>query len=334
MEWSMNAALLIDAIVRQTTVLIAALATAAGQRAPLARVADQVFADLVRELNDQGVGHKVIADMFGMALRTYHGRISRLTASGTEQGRSLWEAVLTHLQQAGPSQRADVLTRFSGDNEAVVRGVLHDLVESGLVYQTGRGDGTGYRAAAPEDALKHDPSAIDHLVLVAVHRYGPVERGRLAAFVPANGEPMLDAALGRLVQGGTVRAESVDGTVRYDCETCVIPFGDSAGWEAAVFDHYQAMVTAVVTKLRMGNRRADLSDKMGGSTFVFDLWRTHPMADEALGYLKTVREQGIQFRKRLEEYNARHPRPEHDEALRVIAYVGQTVKEEERDEDP
>ena len=39
----MNVQLLIDSIVRQTTVLVAQLATAGGVRAPLASVANQVF---------------------------------------------------------------------------------------------------------------------------------------------------------------------------------------------------------------------------------------------------------------------------------------------------
>lgn len=47
----MNAALLIHAIVRQTTVLIAALATASGQRAQLASVANLVFAE---QIGDHG----------------------------------------------------------------------------------------------------------------------------------------------------------------------------------------------------------------------------------------------------------------------------------------
>jgi hypothetical protein len=51
----MGSTYLIDAVVRQTTVLIAALATAAGHRAPLAGVANQVFADLVKELKQQGL---------------------------------------------------------------------------------------------------------------------------------------------------------------------------------------------------------------------------------------------------------------------------------------
>src|SRR6185436_19221680 len=89
----MNATLLIQAIVRQTTVLIATLATASGQRAQLASVANVVFADLVRELRDQGLGNKVIADMFGLVLRTYQRKVARLSASRSVEGRSLWEAV-------------------------------------------------------------------------------------------------------------------------------------------------------------------------------------------------------------------------------------------------
>ena len=62
----MTIQLLIDAIVRQTTVLIAQLATSGGA---LAHVANQVFLDLANELEAHGVSRKVSADMFGMALR-------------------------------------------------------------------------------------------------------------------------------------------------------------------------------------------------------------------------------------------------------------------------
>ena len=98
--------LLIDAIVRQTTVLIAALATASGQRAQLAHIANQVFVDLARELREHGLGTKVIADMFGMALRTYQVRIARLSESRTDQGGSLWEAVLAYFSHAMKAETA------------------------------------------------------------------------------------------------------------------------------------------------------------------------------------------------------------------------------------
>jgi hypothetical protein len=58
----MDSRRLIDAIVRQTTILIAQVSTTAGIRSPLARVADQVFLELSRELEGQGVTRKVAAD--------------------------------------------------------------------------------------------------------------------------------------------------------------------------------------------------------------------------------------------------------------------------------
>ena len=79
----MLAKLLIDAIVHQTTVLIAGVSTAAGIRAPLAHVADQVFVDLSRAIEEQGVGRKVAADMFGLALRTYQKKVQRLSESSS-----------------------------------------------------------------------------------------------------------------------------------------------------------------------------------------------------------------------------------------------------------
>lgn len=61
---------LIDAIMRQTTLLIAQLATSTGIRAPLANLADQVFLELSREIEQQGVTRKVAADMLLFALCT------------------------------------------------------------------------------------------------------------------------------------------------------------------------------------------------------------------------------------------------------------------------
>src|SRR6188768_389195 len=128
----MTVEFLIHAIVHQTTILIAQLATSGGARAPLAQVANQVFLDLVHELERQGVSRKVSADMFGLGLRTYQRKIQRYTESSTDRGRSLWVAVFDYVSSAVSVTRAEVLLHFSGDDESQVRGVLHDLCESGL----------------------------------------------------------------------------------------------------------------------------------------------------------------------------------------------------------
>jgi hypothetical protein len=82
----MNITVLIDSIVRQVTVLIAQLATAGGTRSPVAHLANQVFVQLARELESQGVSRKVSADMFGMALRAYVRKLRRLSDAPERPG--------------------------------------------------------------------------------------------------------------------------------------------------------------------------------------------------------------------------------------------------------
>jgi hypothetical protein len=312
---------LISAIVRQTTVLIASLATASGQRAQLAALANQIFADLVRELREQGVGNKVIADMFGLALRTYHRKLVRLSASQSDQGRSVWEAVFAHIQQHGPVLRAELLRRFARDDEATLHSVVLDLVESGLVRRDGEEDAvrlTAVQSDAAGSAPNTSNAWLDAMLRVALHRAGPLSLDGLMQLVPAARE-QLEGALARLCAEGLVSVR--DG--EFACETYLIAFGESQAWEAAVFDHYQAMVAALVTKLRAAPRRSDLADGTGGSTFVYDLWEGHPMQAEIVGYLRSMRERGMALRRALQDHA--EAAPAGAKRLRVTAYVGQSV---------
>jgi hypothetical protein len=330
----MDVNVLIDAVVRQTTVLIAQLATAAGGRAPLAHTANQVFVDLVRELKEQGLGNKVIADMFGLALRTYHGKVRRLSESTTVRGKSLWEATLEYVQEKETVLQADVLHRFRQDDEATVRGVLTDLVESGMVFRSGRGPRTTYRAAKPEEyALADRDQSGDgaaNLAWVAVSRFGPATAEAIGEAVPLD-PASLRTALDRLVSEGRIARVERAGVVEYRADLCVIPFDTPAGWEAAVFDHYQAVVTAICTKLRRGTTTASPDDRVGGSTYAFTVWQGHPHYDDAMSLLGRLRAEAISLREKVSAFNERQTPPEH-EAVRVIAYMGQTVLEPEQDE--
>ncbi len=151
MDAEMNTRLLIDSIVRQTTVLIAQLATSGGVRAPLAHIANQVFLELARELDAQGVRRKVSADMFGMAIRAYQRKLQRLAESTTDRGRSLWEAVNAFIAEREMATRAEVLQRFHRDDEAVVKSVLRDLIDSGVVCSSGNGASAICRATTDEE---------------------------------------------------------------------------------------------------------------------------------------------------------------------------------------
>ena len=325
---------LIDAVVRQTTVLIAHLATAAGVRAPLAHLVNQVFLDLVQELESQGLGRKVVADMFGIALRSYQIKVRRLSESSTERNRTLWEAVLGLIRAEGHISRARVLDRYRHDDEGQVRAILHDLVDSGLVYQTGRGDGTTYRAADPSElgaAFTRDPTVMAaHLAWVVIYTQGPVDRTALAHTTRLD-EAALDAALAELLGDG--RVQQVEGSEgpQWRCDHCFLP-STTVGFEAALFDHYQAMVNAMCIKLRGGQTRSVPADAVGGSTWSMDVWAGHPFEAEVLGTLRELRARVGTLRQRVTAYNDQHPARPEAGRKRVTVYLGQSVVAD--DEEP
>ena len=146
----MDSKRLIDAIVRQTTILIAQVSTTAGVRSPLARVADQVFLELSRELETQGVTRKVAADMFGLALRSYQKKIQRLGESATYREQTLWGAVVEYLRKQGGSSRSALLKHFAHEDEQDLASVLKDLVSTGFVSSTGRGSSSYYELASTQ----------------------------------------------------------------------------------------------------------------------------------------------------------------------------------------
>lgn len=268
--------------------------------------ANQVFLDLVGALREQGLGSKVITDMFGMALRTYHQRVQRLGESCTERGQTLWEAVLDYLQKNGPVSRSEVLRRFVRDDEVVLKSLLKDMVGTGLVYRTGRGDHVRYHVAEPPSVNTASEQVLADLICLTVHRTAPAKLGDVAVLLSLERErlrPLVD----ELVAQGRLKAVSTDGgEARYTSMGCVIPLGESQGWEVAVFDHYQAMVTAICTKLRAGRQRAAPSDKIGGSTFSYTVWEGHPHYEEATSFLLRFRREGVALREKIARYNQTH----------------------------
>jgi hypothetical protein len=319
----MNSKVLIDAIVRQTTVLIAQLSTAAGIRAPLAHIADQVFIELSREIENQGVSRKVAADMFGMALRTYQTRVQRLTASVTEQKTTLWESVLTFIESNGTVARKRVLERFERDDPLSVGAVLADLTSGGFVYRSGSGDSAFYRVTSDGDRrelmLAQDDEALALLVWVGVYRGASSAQAivDLLGLELAQVEPALE----RLEQRGHVRR---DETGVYRGSGPLVPVGAEHGWEAAVFDHFQAMVTAITRKLQNGGGRSADGDVVGGSTLSFEVHAEHPLRAEVVGLLQRTRSEVNDLWRRVGSHNAAHPCTDEQREL-VCFYFGQSV---------
>ena len=321
----MTIELLIHAIVRQTTILIAQLATSRGVRAPLAQIANQVFIDLVRELERQGVSRKVSADMFGLGLRTYRRKIQRLSESSTERGRSLWEVVLEYVKTHDLATRREILTRFASDDEAQIRAVLHDLCESQLLFSSGSGSNTSYRAASDDELAtlqrKLGAEGADELLIALMYREGALTLKEIAD--RAQSEVVaIEIPIQRLLEAGRIERLEVEGATCYRARALVIPLGAPVGWEAAVFDHFKAMVTTILSRLSE-DRTATLEDQVGGSTYTIDVWPGHPLADEAYGTLGRIRATLGELRARVVAFNQTRELP--DLHTRVVIYVGQRV---------
>lgn len=322
----MNPQILIDAFVRQTMILIAQVSTVDGVRSPLAHVADEVFMGLVRELESQGLGKKVIADMFGLALRSYRQKVQRLSESVTTRGVTLWIAVHDFLAKRDSATRAELLERFKYDEEKTVRGILNDLVESGLVQRSGRGQDARYRVATNEELEELGASSAINsietnaaLVWVNVYRASPIRKDALARLLPLS-PAALDSAIAHLVADERIRLETHPDGVYCATERCLIPVGEAAGWEAAVIDHHRAVLNALAAKLVGGKHVSAATDEVGGTTLSFDLWPGHPREREVRQLLATVRQQLIPMWNEVAEYN-RENRPK--ETYKVTFYCGQ-----------
>jgi hypothetical protein len=280
------------------------------------------------------VSKKIAADMFGLALRSYQLKVQRLQESASETGVTLWSAVKAFIDQRGAVNRSEVLARFARDDEANVRGVLADLVESGLCSRTGRADASIYRTTPQSDlsslAQADSREAQSALVWLLVCRDGPLSREAIAngtGLAPA----AVDQALAELCADSRVQSQETEHGELLSAERCLIPIGSAAGWEAAILDHHQAVLNAIAAKVSAGTHSSSAEDETGGTTLSFELWPGHPEELAVRGLLAELRARATGLWERVSAHNAQ---AKHGESGRynVAFYIGQHVRREDHEE--
>jgi hypothetical protein len=326
----MDIRLLTDTIVRQTTVLLAQIATASGVRAPLAHVANQVFLDLAQELEGQGVRRKVVADMFGLALRSYQLKVRRLLETSQVQ-HSTWRRVFNRLE-AGTVSRRELATSFSTLSSRDLSAVLNDLVDSGLAYCSGSGGSAVYGATSRADRMRLSEEEAQQslgnrlwLVLATADDFRSTEE--LEREAGRASSSAVQEALDDLLESGRIRSHERDGEVVYEALDFHIPVGSEQGWEAAVCDHFVAVSTAVAAKL--SKARSSDEDVVGGATLRFRVHDQHPHRTEVRTLLQRTREEVGDLWRRVSVYNESHPPP--DDCETITFYYGQNSSEEADD---
>jgi hypothetical protein len=322
----MNLRLLIDGIVRQTTVLLAQLSTTSGVRSPLVQLADQVFLQLARELESQGVKRAVAADMFGMALRSYQKKIARIAESATVQGKTLWEAVYEFIKLESPT-RARVLERFRNDGDREVLSVLRDLVSNGMVFVTGDGANVAYGVTSERMQSQvlqaRDREALAHVVWLKVFQ-GQGRPEQLASALNVD-EAQVQRALEELEAHGRIARR--DGV--WVTRTLHIPMGSNSGSEAAMLDHFRAVCNVLTSRSRaflepssdepLSTPQARSTD--GGSTFSFSVYPGHPQEAEVMGLLERTRKETQRLWEQVAGHNEQTAPPA--DARKVTFYCGQ-----------
>lgn len=307
----MHASLLIDGLTRELAGLIARLVQSADHRPSLAGLPTRFFAELDDALRREGLKASLLAGLFGLKLRTYHDHVRRAREADARPLPLIGE-VYGQIRRSAPATRWALDGHFADVHPKVFAAALDDLVDSGLVYRTGRGPSARYRPST-DDTSPSRLAAATRLIWVILYHRSPADRVTLASALGDDG--LLDAALARLEGDG--RIEAVEGGWR--CTDYAILLGDRAGWPAAVYDHVRAVVQTLGDKLEAGPTAAS-GDTVGGSTYTFEVGPAHPLDAEVRGLLAETRTRLDALRARVLAHNAQHPG---HRARRVVFYFGQ-----------
>jgi hypothetical protein len=200
------------------------------------------------------------------------------------------------------------------------------------VFASGRGPGTANRAVTSDELNQlapEDEATIDSLLWTIVYREGPIARAALLRRARL-GEGVIDAALERLRGAG--RIEGTEGDEPLFSSSKLVIFSDQgAGWEAAVLDHFLALVRTIVAKIHPDPALADEPDATGGSTYTFVVWPGHPEFQAVVCELSAFRKRRSELRARVDAYNAEHGIPVIHR--KVLSYCGQSMTIEDAAEE-
>jgi hypothetical protein len=302
------------ALVRDTTTLVAAVATRDGSRMPLGPLSERFFHGLACELHAMQIRRRVAADMFGMVPRAYLRKVRRAEESMTDHGYSLWQAVYEFIASTQGVELVELARRFHRDDEGVLRGVLSDLRENGLVDATGRGGTTVFTATAGSELeARAQRDGSDELVWAVIYREGPLYRETLKQVVGL-ADKELEGCLTRLKEAGRIYERPKRDRTLLCSATTVPDLDTSEHWEAAVFEHYHAVVRALTTLLTKPG-----AESTGAATLTFNLWAGHPMAVDVERLFQGMRAEATALRSRIDAFNATQPPRRHE---RVNVYLG------------
>lgn len=335
---ALNFAQLVERIVPLVAELFATLASRDPLRMHFADIASKTLLDIVQVLRGDGMSQEAIAASLDMTINGFRRKLTRLQEAfeteapvdPADRRRTLLERVHTMVFEEGGEvdgvTYARVSQRFSGVKGDSLKGVLHFLVQSGLLSVTGRGSSREYRIV-PRRRAQHATYAD---AVVHLYRDGPMTLQDLSRRLEL---PEADCQLfvERLDAEGSLEtalaAEGEDaGQTVYRATSYHIPMDNTGeGYEAALYDHLSSVIRSINKKIRIGRFNASLHDINGGTTFSFHVPEGDPLYAEVTGFLSEMR---LRMEGYLERAKALDAQPTEDGSIkRVTLYTGQMVED-------
>ncbi|HEY3253435.1 MAG TPA: hypothetical protein VGJ91_05785, partial [Polyangiaceae bacterium] len=190
-----------------------------------------------------------------------------------------------------------------------------------------------YRAASDDELAmlqrKLGAEGAEELVISLMYREGPLTLQEIADRAQTE-VATLEGTIERLLADGRIQGSETNGVMRYSARALLVPVGAAVGWEAAVFDHFKALVTTILSRLNE-NRATTPDDRVGGGTYTIDVWPGHPLEAEVFGTLARLRTMLTDMRERVAQFNGEGPLPQAH--TRVVIYAGQSLIHEDGDPD-
>lgn len=290
---------LIVNIVRYTAKLIAAFAVHK-KRARIAHVEPQMFLELDRGLRQAGVGESAAAEMMGLSYQTLRARIPVYEEDYKQCIASpsiAWLRVVCFLRKhAQYCSSEEIVAQHGSFDGRLIRGILKELENLGWVEATG-GQRTRrlYRwQGGPELGQR----ATVALVRQHIFQFGPTPKEAIQDALAID-EKQLNEILNILCTGGEVVEEGAEDQRLYHCNGLDLGPPSLETLDAAVLDHFQTMVLALIDKLNC-NINPDLPP-VGGSTFTLELWPGHPFETRVRDIFERYRKDLSQLRQEMQD---------------------------------
>ncbi len=293
----LNFAGLAERLVPLVAELLATLASQNPLRMHFAAIAEKTLYDIVEILRSDGLSQEAVAASLGMTISGYRSKMKKLRtlyAEAAPRGGNGSSTLLERVYDVVLAGSADgglryetIEDRFSTIKSDSLKGVLHYLVQSGLLAVSGRGRRKRYLAvtrSTPSEANYHD-------VAVTLYRDGPLTVAELSRRLGLEPELVEEHIEEVRDSGFLVEGEDKDGTPSYRTRDYHIPLDTAEGYEAAIWDHVATVLRAVAKKVRLGRHRAMMNDETGGATFSFNVPEDAPEGQEILEFLARSRTQ-------------------------------------------